>query len=177
MRLLKILRSNRGSGTPLIIAVCLVLLLLFCVISEYARINIIVSGVRDAVQQAVISTANDNYDDVYHSVREGYAAGFMPSEDDWQESLDYGNIYGELARTLGLVEENGSFSKYSGSAKEFTLSKLEVKVQNNALASGEREDFVADVRLSLSVPLRFGGKLLPTIDIALRTQAKYVPLF
>ena len=31
-------------------------------------------GVRDAVQEAVISTVNDNYDDVYHGVREATPA-------------------------------------------------------------------------------------------------------
>ena len=59
----------------MVIAVTLCLLMLFMVIAEYFRVNIIVQGVRDAVQQAVIATVNENYDDVYHSVREGYAAG------------------------------------------------------------------------------------------------------
>ena len=37
--------------------------------SEYFRLLIVAQGVRDAVQEAVISTVNDNYDDVYHGVR------------------------------------------------------------------------------------------------------------
>lgn len=61
----------------MVIAVTLCLLMLFMVIAEYFRVNIIVQGVRDAVQQAVIATVNENYDDVYHSVREGYAAGWF----------------------------------------------------------------------------------------------------
>ena len=71
-------RSRSGEGYPMVIAVTLCLLLLFMVIAEYFRVNIIVQGVRDAVQQAVIATVNENYDDVYHSVREGYAAGWFP---------------------------------------------------------------------------------------------------
>ena len=50
----------------MVIAVTLCLLMLFMVIAEYFRVNIIVQGVRDAVQQAVIATVNENYDDVYH---------------------------------------------------------------------------------------------------------------
>ena len=65
-------RSRSGEGYPMVIAVTLCLLMLFMVIAEYFRVNIIVQGVRDAVQQAVIATVNENYDDVYHSVREGY---------------------------------------------------------------------------------------------------------
>ena len=88
-------RSRSGEGYPMVIAVTLCLLMLFMVIAEYFRVNIIVQGVRDAVQQAVIATVNENYDDVYHSVREGYAAGWFPEEDgEWFESIDAGDIYG-----------------------------------------------------------------------------------
>ena len=61
------------------VASALVVLFLFCGISEYARLNLIAAGVRDAVQEAILSTVNDNYDDVYHGVREGYSGGYYPS--------------------------------------------------------------------------------------------------
>lgn len=177
MRLKELMRSNKGSGYILTVAVCLVLLLLFCVIAEYARVSIIVKGVRDAAQQAVIATANDNYDDLYHSAREGYAAGWTPTADDWEESLDFGSVYANFALTLGLTEENGHFVKYAGSTVEFTLLNLEIDVLNNALASGEREGFAADMKISISLPLHFAGSASPPLELDLRTQAKYVPLF
>ena len=91
-------RSRSGEGYPMVIAVTLCLLMLFMVIAEYFRVNIIVQGVRDAVQQAVIATVNENYDDVYHSVREGYAAGWFPEGDgEWFESIDAGDIYSNLS--------------------------------------------------------------------------------
>lgn len=97
-------RSRSGEGYPMVIAVTLCLLMLFMVIAEYFRVNIIVQGVRDAVQQAVIATVNENYDDVYHSVREGYAAGWFPEGDgEWFESIDAGDIYGNLSYILGLT--------------------------------------------------------------------------
>ena len=43
------------------------------IFAEFSRLWIIAQGVKEAAQQAVISTVNDNYDDVYHAVREGYA--------------------------------------------------------------------------------------------------------
>lgn len=74
-RLREILRDRKGNGFPLAIAITLALVIIFCGISEYIRLLIIAQGVRDAVQTAVISTVNDNYDDVYHGVREGYSGG------------------------------------------------------------------------------------------------------
>lgn len=83
-----ILKSKKGTSFPLIIAVALVLLMMLCGAAEYIRLMIIAQGVRDAVQSAVISMVNDSYDDVYHGVREGYAGAYMPSADEFEESLD-----------------------------------------------------------------------------------------
>lgn len=97
--------SRSGEGYPMVIAVTLCLLMLFMVIAEYFRVNIIVQGVRDAVQQAVIATVNENYDDVYHSVREGYAAGWFPEGDgEWFESVDTGDVYGNYPIFLALPQ-------------------------------------------------------------------------
>ena len=146
----------------MVIAVTLCLLMLFMLISEYFRVNIIVQGVRDAVQQAVIATVNENYDDVYHSVREGYAAGWFPEGDgEWFESIDTGDIY----------------VKYAGNELEYTISDLSVRISNNAIASGQSEGYLATATLHLEVPTRFAGRILPPISINLRVEAKYIPKF
>ena len=128
----------------MVIAVTLCLLMLFMLISEYFRVNIIVQGVRDAVQQAVIATVNENYDDVYHSVREGYAAGWFPEGDgEWFESIDTGDIYGNLSYILGLTTDGEGYMKYAGNELEYTISDLSVRISNNAIASGQSEGYLA----------------------------------
>ena len=107
-RLRQILKDRRGVAFPLIIAIVLVLVMLMCCISEYFRLLIVAQGVRDAVQEAVISTVNDNYDDVYHGVREGYSGAYQPLAGDFEESLDYGDIYGRLDDILGLTYRSGT---------------------------------------------------------------------
>lgn len=57
-------------------AVTLALLVIFCGISEYFRLQIIAVGVRDALEDAIISVVNDNYAGVYHGVREGYSGSY-----------------------------------------------------------------------------------------------------
>ena len=90
-----ILKDKSGVSFPLVIGVTLSLLLIFCGVSEYFRLQIIAAGVRDAVEDAIISTVNDNYAGVYHGVREGYSGGYMPyGEGEWEETLDEGDIYG-----------------------------------------------------------------------------------
>lgn len=178
MILKRITHSNSGEGFPMVIAVTLCLLFIFLGISEYFRISIIAQGVRDATQQAVIATINDNYDDVYHSVREGYAAGWTPTEEEgWEESVDTGNVYGNLAAILGLTTSDTSYVKYAGETPEYRLSNLSVSISNNGLASGQSSGFHATASLVLEIPLRFAGKLLPPVQMTLQVNAKYVPKF
>ena len=173
-----LLKGARGDGFPLTIAVTLCVLFIFCVVSEYFRVSLIAQGVREAVQQSIIATVNDNYDDVYHCVREGYAAGWFPTGDElWEESIDTGNIYGNLAATLGLTSDGTAYVKYSGDAVEYILSGLTVEVSNNGLGSGQSEGYLATARIELEVPTAFAGSILPPIRVTLKTQAKYMPLF
>ena len=176
----KILKGNKGSSFPLVIAVTLCLLLIFTGISEYFRLLIIAQGVRDAVQDAVISTVNDNYDDVYHGVREGYSGGYQPVADDFEESLDEGEIYGRLDAILGLEQSGGYHIKTISDGKmEFQVWNLEVDIRNAPLAVGDiaSRRFKADCTIMLEVPVSFGGRLLPSMRIKIKTSAGYTPKF
>lgn len=175
-----IIRNKKGTSFPLIVAVALALVIVFCGAAEYIRLMIIAQGVRDAVQSAVISTVNDSYDNVYHSVREGYSGAYLPSVNDFEESLDYGDIYGRLDQVLGLRTENGNHVKYTGNAVEFCLSGLSVDLENMPFAPANPDNsngFLADADIMLEVPVSFGGKSLPPMKINLKVQAKYMPLF
>lgn len=173
-----IFRRRPGEGTPMILAIVLVLLMLFCTIAEFSRVWIIAQGVKEATQQAVISTVNDNYDDVYHAVREGYAAGWYPDGTGrWDESVDTGDVYGQLSETLGLENSDRGYQKITDSEVEYTICGLSVVVDNNGLSSGLSEGYTAVVEIYLEVPIRFLGNLFPSASMTLHTEAKYVPLF
>ena len=162
----------------MILAIVLILLMLFCTIAEFSRVWIIAQGVKEATQQAVISTVNDNYDDVYHAVREGYAAGWYPDGTGrWDESVDTGDVYGQLSETLGLESSGRGYQKITDGEVEYTISGLSVELDNNGLSSGQSERYTAVVEIHLEVPIRFLGNFLPSASMSLHTEAKYVPLF
>ncbi|OLN27585.1 MULTISPECIES: hypothetical protein [Desulfosporosinus] len=179
-RIYDILKSKRGTSFPLVVAVTLALVIVFCGVTESIRLMIVAQGVRDAVQSAVISTINDNYDNVYHGEREGYSGAYQPSASNFQESLDYGDIYGRLDHLLGLRQENGYHVKDAGDDMEFRLSGLSVDLDNMPLAPASPDNskgLQADAAIKLEVPVSFGGKSLPPMVINLRVKAKYIPIF
>ena len=175
-----ILKDKSGAGFPLIVAITLSLLLISCGISEYFRLVIVAQGVRDAVQTAVISVVNDNYDDVYHGVREGYSGAYQPMAEDFEESLDYGDIYDRLDNILGLAYSGGYHEKRTSEGKlEFKVWGLSVDIRNAPLASHDQSAarFEADSAIMLEVPVSFAGKLLPPMRIRLKTSEGYTPKF
>ena len=134
--------------------------MLMCCISEYFRLLIVAQGVRDAVQEAVISTVNDNYDDVYHGVREGYSGAYQPLAGDFEESLDYGDIYGRLDDILGLTYRGGYHTQYTeDGGMEFRVWGLDVEIRNAPFASGDSagDRFVADPAFCLQLKAEFGA--------------------
>ncbi|MBS5467673.1 MAG: hypothetical protein KHX69_02410 [Clostridium sp.] len=180
----QILKDAGGASFPLTIAIVLTLLLFLCGISEYFRLQVIASGVKEAVEDAIISTVNDNYAGVYHGVREGYSGGYMPDDaQDWEETLNTGDIYAYLDDTIGTQSQGGRRVKYIGDGNremEFAIDSLNVTIRNAPLAPSDPRNaqrFEADAVVRLEVPVRFGGKLLPSMVITLKVQAGYIEVF
>lgn len=175
----KTFKNCSGEGYPLAVAVTLALLMLILIITQYAHLLIIASGVKDAMQEAVISTVNDNYADVYHAVREGYAAGYQPMGDGaFEESLDYGDIYGRLDELLGLQSDGDYHARISDRGTiEYQMKDLQIQIHNNGLASGERENFEITATIHLEVPISFIQKVLPSMQITVCTKAAYTTKF
>lgn len=181
-RIRKMFKDKTGSAVPMTVSVVLILLLFLCVISEYFRLYIIASGVRDAVEDEIISTVNDNYAGVYHGAREGYSGSYVPyGNGDWEEELEEGDIYSCLDDTLGTVQRNGRHEKYrEDGTLEFAIDDLEVTLRNAPLAPSSRgntRQFEADATLRLEVPVQFGGGKLPSMFLNLKVQAGYTEVF
>lgn len=182
-KLKRLLKDRRGASFPLVIAVTLSLVVLLCGISEYFRLYIIAAGVREAVEDAIISTVNDNYFGVYHGVREGYSGSYVPfGEGNWEEEIDEGDIYAYLDDVLGTRGQGGRRVKYmeDGRTLEYAIDSLEVTVRNAPMAPSDPENaqrFEADALVKLEVPVRFGGRVLSSMTITMKVQAGYTEVF
>lgn len=170
-------KNNTGSMVPLAVAVTIGMLLIILGVSEYMRLVITAAGIKDAMESAVISTVNDNYNEVYHSVREGYAAGYEPDGESFAASVDYGDIYGRLCFLLGLEEDGDGYVRINnGGEREFRISNLQVTIPNTTLASPGGTYYV-DAAVRMEVPVRFAGKIVSNMSIHLKVRAAYKEKF
>ncbi len=172
-----LLRDRSGSMVPLAVAATIGMLLIILGVSEYMRLVITAAGVKDAMESAVVSTVNDNYNEVYHSVREGYAAGYEPDGEGFAAAVDYGDIYGRMCFLLGLEEDGEGYVRINnGGEREYRISGLSVDIPNTALAS-HGGTYYADASIMLEVPVRFAGKIVSNMTISLKARAAYKEKF
>jgi hypothetical protein len=175
-----LLRSKNGDGSLIAVVVVISILLVSCSVYEYIRLTIIARGVRDAVQSSIISVATTNYDELFNGLREGYSGGYTLDGDNWDESLDIGDIYGQLDSALGLTKQSGKHVKYAGEALEYSIWGLDVDIKNAPFApsnTNSADKFLAEATIELEVPLSFGWESLPPMRITLHVKAGYTPKF
>jgi len=172
-----LLKDRKGNMMPLVVAVTICMLIIILGVAEYMRLVITAAGIKDAMESAVISTVNDNYNEVYHSVREGYAAGYEPDGESFSASVDYGDIYSRMCFLLGLEEDGAGYVRINnGGEMEYCLSNLSVSIPNTALGAGG-SSYYADASIRLEVPVRFAGKIITNMSINLKVRAAYTEKF
>lgn len=176
-RVVTLLKDCKGNMMPLVVAVTIGILLIILGVSEYMRLVITAAGIKDAMESAVISTVNDNYNEVFHSVREGYAAGYEPDGESFTASVDYGDIYSRMCFLLGLEEDGDGYVRINnGGEREYRISELTVSIPNTALGSGGGS-YYADATVKVEVPVRFAGKVITDMSIKLKVRAAYTEKF
>lgn len=178
MRIRTVLRTKRGEATVLTVALILGLLLLMCAMAEFFRLSVIVQGVRDGLQQSVITVATTNYDETYNGLREGYSGGYVLSDGHWQENLDYDDVLARMGVLLGADMGGDMLTKWHTKGYEYRLSGLTVEIINTPLTPGNtNKNFEADARITIEIPLSFSWDMVPPLQMEVRTRAAYMPKF
>lgn len=144
---------------------------------EYLRLTVIAESTRSAFRSAVISVVNDNFDDAYASLREGYAGGYNATSGTFLESVDYGDIYGRLDNLLGLDDNH---KKLIGTQTEYQIKSLTVEIENAPFAPSDTDSTTplnAKATIVLEVPIRFGKFTILPLTITLKEVAGFTPKF
>ena len=65
----RLLTGQEGSDGSGCCTAAIAMLFIILGVSEYMRLVITAAGIKDAMESAVVSVVNDNYNEVYHGVR------------------------------------------------------------------------------------------------------------
>lgn len=177
-RLISKLRQKRGDILMTAIIWMIILFLFFIALMEYHRVQIISTGVRDAMEQAVTSVAINNAYNSFNGVREGNSGAYELSGEDWRENVTTIDVQNKLVGLLHLQSKNGVFISPNPEEEtyEFAISEVDVIPDNAEFASNtEQAKYLASCRVE--IPFSLGFDAFPPLVIRMEHQSVYVNLF
>lgn len=179
MKILNVLKDKKGNGTITTVFLVLIITIIASAFFEYARLQIIASGVRDSFQMAIINVATENYDNLDYTLKDSYAGAYSLNGEEWNVNIEEGDVYRHLDKLLGL--ENHESRSENGELL-YSLSKLNIETKNVEITPNEKGDrdgkFTVTGTIHLKVPLTFGwGDQVPPMEIDLKVKAGWYSKF
>lgn len=156
MEVKQILKQSEGSTVIDIGVWVLVILIIFSVVFEYIRVQLIAYNLKDTFENAVKTVVSENYNEVYAGFRESITVGGQyeggpeganndEEEPEWVDLNDYGDVEQEVTELLCIESLETGDGSYS-------IQDVEIKVQNGD--ESESGKYEINGSMNVTVPIR-----------------------
>ncbi|MDD4291887.1 MAG: hypothetical protein PHX51_06625 [Clostridia bacterium] len=174
----KLLRSKRGDWGIYSIAIVFVSFILFAVIAEVFRVNIILTKVRENVEIAVTTAIIDNSATAFGGVREGAANLYERAGGAYVESVDDTDVYDKLEETFLVSYEGGAIVSYTAAGNlNYRISNVVVSPLNPDYDAAPGEGVQFRTTYTVSVLLFGIDETTLPLNIPQETISTYKPIF
>lgn len=174
-RVIRVLKSKRGTAFPYAVMVVMGILLMVAVTVQIGTLYLVTAGVRNEVQADLINDVQDNYTSVYYGNRESNTAGYTPDgSGDWTDTTDTDGFYENLQQNLGLdnamekVDANGNI--------HYQITDIRIS-ESNPAAGNSSLHYQECVTYTLKVPVMLAGNMLPDFSINQTVKAGEIDKF
>lgn len=178
MEIKKILKQDEGSTVIDVAVWVLVILIIFSVVFEFIRVQIISYNLKDTFENAVKTVVSENYNEVYAGFRESIAIGGQyeggpegasgdEEEPEWIDLNDYGDVEQEITELLcveSLETGDGSYS----------ISSIKIKVQN--ASESESGKYEINGSMKVTVLIRIVG-ITVKASVPIRVKSVYNEMY
>jgi len=153
------LKNNKGSSYVYTIVIVLIVCIFINFLMQFYTLWVSANNIKNATENAIISVALDNYDEMYSSEREGYTGAYKKESGSWKVNISNGDVYSKLKSGLNLKKDGNAYIKYSGDSQTFKLSNLDVNATAAIFrSSGSTTNlFNAKATIDLEMPITFLG--------------------
>lgn len=174
-RMVRVLKSRRGTAFPYAVMVVMGVLLIVAVTVQIGTLYLVTAGVRNEVQADLISDAQDNYTSVYYGNRESITAGYTPDgSGDWTDTTDTDEFIADLQQNLGL--DNALEKVDSGGNIHYQITDIQIS-ESNPDVGGTSSHYQECATYTLKIPVMLAGNMLPPFSINQTVKAGDVDKF
>lgn len=179
------LKRDPGNMASYAFIVIFVFMMLMSCVMEYVRIYAVLYDLDDSVISAVEGVAQENWDEIYQGVREGYAGAYTKDQltDDWGEVINRKQITEQMEEMYDFDKNGLLLSKLDSDGNTiFSIEPdaMEIKVINATFDDDEGASLVVEATNEVVLPFMFLSGLfdnVPNITFERTTKCKYVPKF
>lgn len=163
--LLKRITGNSGFSYTFICVLMIMLLMISLLIWEYIRLSVIVSNVREKIEDSLVVIATDRYDEMYAACRDGYAATFEYNGSYWTNSnkLSISEIESEILHELNSGEKI-QINSVKVLYFTITFNQMGYAAGNTAANSGIRFKVSGRCRMNIPFKLLWSDNFNVTVD-------------
>ena len=164
----------------LIKALCVLLMLygLTKVIMETLRVTTIIFEVKDAMNECCVYVLNENYDDIYKSIRDGYTGAYRTDgRSSFSDYRDYADIVSRLVDILAVETDGETYVKPNDDTghEYYKFYDVSVTLTNTGLRRQQRMYYI-DMYLKLDVPMQLSKINFP-LTINLHSSSIWTPKY
>lgn len=174
----QVLKQNDGSTMIDVAVWVFAMLIIFSVVFEYIRVQIICYNLKDTFENEIQTVLSENYDEVYAGFRESMAIGGQfqggpegasddEEEPEWIDLNDSGDVEQEIEELLALdslEDPNGSFE----------IKDIKVRVRNGK--DSDTGKYEASGSMKIVVPLTIIGVTVKA-SVPVKTKIIYNEMY
>ena len=166
----KVAESSGAGGTYILAIVFVFIFLLFSVIlNKLYTIYTLTTRVTETMKEACIYVMTSNWDELFHSVREGYAGAYNY---EGEELIDPDRVYDIMQEELGTEKLDNSYVKYDDNGNiSYKYYNIEMKI-NNTGYKNTQDSYSIDLKLFFGTQIDVLSIHIP-LEIELKNRAKW----
>ena len=166
----KTAESSGASGTYLFAIVLLFVVLLFsAIMNKLYAIYTQAERLKETMKEACIYVMTSNWDELFHSVREGYAGAYNY---EGEELIDPDRVYDIMQEELGTDKLDNAYVKYGAdNSIIYKYYNIEMKINNTGFKN-TNDSYSIDLSLIYATSIDVLSIHVP-LEIPLKNRAKW----
>ena len=164
-------KAQHSGGLYIYAIIIMYVFIIFSIL--YGKIyTIIILGMRvkETMKEACIYVMTSNWDELFHSVKEGYAGAY---NFEGEELLDADRVYDIMQKELETEKFEGQYVRYGNNLNEviFKYYDIEMKINNTGFKNID-DSYNIDLKLTFEAPIEILTIKFP-IKVDLKNKARW----
>ena len=169
-----IMKNKKGASSGIYIYGIFIIYIFAIFSILFGKIYMIITNgnrVKETMKEACIYVMTSNWDELFHSIKEGYAGGYNYKG---EELIDEERVYNIMQKELETIRQENTFIKLVNNTDKVVYKYYDIEMTiNNTGYKNVNDSYSIDLKLTFEAPLELLFMNIP-IKVDLKSKAKWI---